>query len=618
MKIKISILGGKRQGDAFELSLVESRSKSAIFILEDEAIEISFASEFFYDKISLILYENEVQPTVIEQYNDLWIYKWQPRRLGKFTYECFFHNYYGVAELALELKIEEKTEIFNFQAIEVLAKKINAERVEKMLSFLAGVDSEVLCSFFRVTRRQAGYKHGDTPVEILLEQIENITEKTSILVKKIINRPITKLSTREKYVYPNDSTNVDDLTLSWLCNNIDELFETDCIDHAILEYNNSLYRAGKLIEHKAVEDSDVYENQVIYGFINTLIQTTSKLLFGFEMPEGKVNKINGTPLGYVSFFSQIQRFQKNINQRKILKCKSILANLHSIKRVMTEKIPSKKYIVGIPTFTMKAKKDPLYLSLFKKIVDWYRFGSPDWSVQEELLSIQSIPKLFEYYSLFYIKVVLEAKYSSEFLTDPVGESLSFSLNLKKGLRLSLFYEPKYWMINHPKVDFRGLVNTEGWTTYNGKVSKRSSSSRFSNRSPDFVIKISDDYNNDKYIILDAKYTYSDKAFTQYLPDLTLKYLHGLHSISNVKNIITGLMILNPDEESKIRDFHHGNFDVFSEKPALPFLLCASIAPGDEFIGNSQFENTLLKVIDLTIRQFKEINADVYSLNVVRA
>ncbi|EPZ9226148.1 TPA: DUF2357 domain-containing protein [Proteus mirabilis] len=618
MKIKISILGGKRQGDAFELSLVESKCKSAIFILEDEAIEISFSSKLFYDKVSLLLYENEMQPTAIEQRDDLWIYKWQPRRLGKFNYECFFHNYYGIAELALELKIEEKIEIFNFQAIEVLARKINAERVEKMLSFLAGVDNEVLCSFFRVTRRQAGYKHGDTPAEILLEQIENITENTSILVKKIINRPITKLSTIGKYVYPNDSTNVDDLTLSWLCNNIDELSETDSIDHAILEYNDNLYIAGKLIEHKATEDSDVYENQVIYGFINTLIQTASMLLFGFEMPEGKINKSNETPLGYISFFSQIQRFQKSINQRKILKCKSILANLHSIKRMLTEKIPLKKHIVGIPTFTMKAKKNPLYLSLFKKIVDWYRFGSPDWSVQEELLSIQSIPKLFEYYSLFYIKAILEKNYNSNFSNESVSESLIFSINIEKGLRLSLFYEPKYWMVNHPKVDFRGLVNTEGWTTYNGKVSKRSSSSRFSNRSPDFVIKINDDYNNGKYIILDAKYTYSDKAFTQYLPDLTLKYLHGLHSISNVKNIITGLMILNPDEESKVRDFHHSNFDVFSEKPALPFLLCGSISPGDEFIGNSQFENTLLKVVDLTMRQLNEINKNIYSLNTALA
>ncbi|UUP58020.1 DUF2357 domain-containing protein [Escherichia coli] len=618
MKIKISIWGGKRQGDAFELPLVEARSNSSFFILEDESIEISFSSDIYYDKISLLLYENEVEPTIIENHNDLWTYKWQPKRLGRFSHECFFHNYYGVAELMLEAQIKEQIKLFNFQPIEVLAKKINAERVEKMLSFLAGIDSEALCSFFRVTRRKAGYKHGDTPAEILLEQIENTTEKTSTLVKKIITRPITKLSTREKYVYPDNSTNVDDLTLSWLCNNADELFETDYIDNAVLEHNNNLYGARKLIEYQATEDSDVYENQVLHGFINTLIQTTSTLLSGFESPERKVYKVNGTPSGYVSFFSQIQKFQKSINERKILKCKSILVNLHSIKRLMTEKIPSKKNIVGIPTFTMKAKKDSLYLSVFKKIVDWYRFGSPDWSVQEELLSIQSIPKLFEYYSLFYIKVVLEKKYISKSTIEPTSESLSFSFNLKKDLKLNLFYEPKYWMAKHPMADLRGLVNTEGWTIYNGKVSKRSSSGRFSNRSPDFVIKISDTFDNEKFIILDAKYTYSDKAFIHYLPDLTLKYLHGLHSISNAQNKIAGLMILNPDEESQVRDFHNSAFDVFSETPAMPFLLCASVAPGDEFIGNNRFEHTLMKILDLTLEQFKKSHEDIYSLRAIRA
>lgn len=618
MKIKISFLGGKRQGDAFELPLVELKSNSSFFILEDEPIEISFSSEFYYDKVSLLLYENEIEPTVIENHNDLWTYKWQPKRLGRYSHECFFHNYYGIAELMLEAQIKDQNKLFNFQPIEVLAKKINAERVDKMLSFLAESDSEALYSFFRVTRRKAGYKHGDTPVEILLEQIESTTEKTLALIKKIITRPITKLATREKYVYPDNSTNVDDLTFSWLCHNVDELFETDNIDNAILEDNNKFYGARKLIEYQATENTDVYENQVLHGFINTLIQTASTLLSGFENSERKNHKVNGTPSGYISFFSQIHKFHKSINDRKVLKCKYILVNLHSIKRLMMERMPSKKFIIGIPIFTMKAKKDSLYLSAFKKIVDWYRFGSPDWSVQDELLSIQSIPKLFEYYSLFYIKAVLEKKYISKSVIDPTSETLSFSFNFKKDLTLNLLYEPKYWMAKHSLADLRGLVNTEGWTIYNGKVSKRSSSGRFSNRSPDFVIKISNSFDNEKFIILDAKYTYSDKAFAHYLPDLTLKYLHGLGSISNTQNQISGLMILNPDERSQVRDFHNSTFDIFSETPAMPFLLCASVAPGDEFIDNNKFEHSLMKIIDLTIENFKERNKEIFSLKAIRA
>jgi hypothetical protein len=106
-----------------------------------------------------------------------------------------------------------------------------------------------LC-FFRVTRRKAGFKNGDTPAEILLEQIESIVEITTALIRKIIQRPISKLTSREKYVYPSDNTNIDDLTLSWLCSNTDELFETDSYESAILEFNDELYGARKLIEHQ--------------------------------------------------------------------------------------------------------------------------------------------------------------------------------------------------------------------------------------------------------------------------------------------------------------------------------------------------------------------------------
>ncbi|MGQ6154147.1 DUF2357 domain-containing protein [Serratia sp. IR-2025] len=618
MRIEIKILRGRRQGNTFELPVIDFKENSEIFVLEDEVLELSFYSDKFYDKITLALHENEIAPTLVEDYNGAWVYKWLPKRTGAYAQECFFHNYYGIAELSLELFYEGKSEIVNFNPLEVLAKKINAERVEKMLSFLAKTDSEALCSFFRVTRRKAGYQDGDTPVDILLEQVENTVEKTSSLIKKLVNAPITKLSNREKYVYPNDSTNVDDLTLSWLCNNADELFEVDCIDSAILEFNNCFYGVKKLIELQAIEDSDVYENQVLHGFINTLIHTTSMLLSGFEFPEKKTQKFHGGPDGYLSFFSQIQKFQKNINARKVEKCKSILSTLHSVKKLMPEKIPSKKAVTGIPIFTMKAKKESIYLSIFRKIVDWYRFGRPDWSVQDELLSIQSIPKLFEYYTLFYIKSILDHHFSFKSLPENNNGFMLFEFPIKQELKLSFLYEPKYWMARHSLADLRGLVNSEGWTIYNGKVSKRSSSGKNSNRSPDYVIKISNALNNERYVILDAKYTTTDKAFTHYLPDLTLKYIHGLNLISKTHNPIIGLMIINPDNNPQVRDFHNSVFELFSDTPAMPFLQCATITPGEEFRSNNKFENSLLKMLELTEIQLKKDIGNSYQQITLRA
>lgn len=140
-------------------------------------------------------------------------------------------------------------------------------------------------------------------------------------------------------------------------------------------------------------------------------------------------------------------------------------------------MPAKKYNRSAHVYN-ESQKGSFIPFCFQKIVDWYRFGKPDWSVQEELLSIQSIPKLFEYYSLFYIREILGQHIGSKSAPEPVNESISFVFNLRKGATLKLLYEPKYWMATHPMADLRGLVNSEGWTTYNGMVTHRSSSGDF--------------------------------------------------------------------------------------------------------------------------------------------
>ncbi len=607
MKIYLKILNGKRQNTVLTLnSLSEFIIKGAAnnFVLEDEALELSIHSQENLGRPKILLYENEIDVTYIDEINDEWIYTWTPKRLGRDYYECFFHNYYGIAELSVELSLDQQTKVIDFEPIEVLAKKINAERVELMLNFLANKHSDALCAFFRVTRRKAGYVLGDTPAEILLEQLESTINKTLILVRKIIQSPITKLSSSESYVIPSDSTNIDDTSLAWICDNIDELYETDCANTAILEHDYKLYSAAKIRENKLYEDTNVYENQIIHGFISTLCIATSTLLYGFESPFKSSINSNATPLGYLSFFTQIQKFHKNINERKTSKCKVLLMQLHSLKKTMNDKLVINKEIKGIPVFTMKAKNNSIYLSLFKKIVEWNRYGKPDWSVQDELLSIQSIPKLFEYYSLFYIKDLLDLKLKFSPETEFNSRDFKFSYPLHNDIKLSLYYEPKFWTVNHSNADLRGLVNSEGWTIYNGKVNQRSSSHKHSNRSPDFVITIEKDDIIIKSYIMDAKYTTSEKAFIHYLPDLTLKYLHGIHSVNSRASTTSGLLIINPDASPHAKHFHSKNFDLFSEYPVSPYITCVGVNPGEEFKDNSDFENIINRVIDLLSKEFK--------------
>lgn len=128
--------------------------------------------------------------------------------------------------------------------------------------------------------------------------------------------------------------------------------------------------------------------------------------------------------------------------------------------------------------------------------------------------------------LFYIKEKVEKTLHISSETSALMSDEKFECTLGSST-FSIRYEPKYWMPRHSKAMTENLLNTEGWTIRNNKPSERGHYGINSKRSPDYVFCTK---NNAKtiYYVLDAKYTIPDKAFTKYLPELALKYLHGLY------------------------------------------------------------------------------------------
>lgn len=609
MKLEITILNGARKGSIIHLHEQDNSHHIVSHVLEDEAVSIKLMTTQPYDKVELCLHENIMECNTYNEVNGVWEYSWIPRKISNQFYESFFHNYFGIAEFHLLLISSNEEKLIQLERLDVLARKINAERVDDMLSFLAKHNSDALCAFFRVTRRNAGFKDGDTPADIYLEWIEKTTSAISQLTNEVLLEPITKLTTKYQFISPNETTNVDDQTLSWLCDNLDELFESDNEFSSILEYNGQLYSSRKIRENSLHNDTNVYENQVIHGFITTLKLAVSGLLAGFEsapLPNDKQNISND----YVSFYNQIRKFQRKINEKKVYKCRELLTLLGSIKTKIQRKIPVKRQLTGIPTLTMKVKKNKSYLTLFTKIASWHRFGSPDWSMQEELLSIKSMPKLFEYYTLFYLKEKLDVYFNASAVFTPDSNQITFLYNYGS-VMFTLHYEPKYWMPLSNNAGESLLINAEDWTVYNGNVSKRAHHTKNSNRSPDFVITASKDNINNHYI-LDAKYTNDKKAFTHYLPELTLKYMHGLQGNNDSKNEILGLTIITPHDHAILRHFHSDDYNLFAEKPVFPALNVASVKPGEEFKENIIFEKVIARVLDLMLDKYTLDN--VYEIN----
>ncbi len=612
MMLAIQILNGSCQGEVLELFSTSPSPPTPITLREDDVIRFTTVLDEDLLNLTLVLHENEVLYTRRFEKDGRWIYEWLPKDMGN-RKEAFFHNYYGLAELTLIAKNPQNSDEFIFfrelNPIEVLAKKINAERISYMLDFLARQDGKDLASAIRITRIRAGYKDGGRTATFLLERIEH----NLIFLKKALpaigSRPIMKLEQISRLVIPNQETLIDERSLSWITENTDNLYQASSLDESILSFEGENFSAYKIIESQTDASFDVYENQVLHGFIATLI-------FASKDIQAKLSRYANMQLqptrhfeGYVSFFSQLNKFSDAINKSKFERCSQLIIELSRIHAWLKQKLPVKKTCLGIPHFTQKAKYNLCYQQVFNRMISWHRHGAPDWSFQDELNSIKDIPRLFEYYLLCVTKHHLENMGTPDVpVTQEYTKESSDIFEYKWGeTKIRLMYEPQIWMAGHTQINSMNLVNTEGWTTINREnnywpnaklLKPRGSTGRNSNRCPDLMIEISQENNNSSHIIIDAKYTDSKKAFITELPSLTMKYIHGIHQRNSHKNQTRALMIVNPDEKAHTKHFHHDDYSIYGRYPVTPALMVTSIDVSKAHESNSNIRGDISRLIEL--------------------
>jgi hypothetical protein len=580
------------------------------------------------------------------QNGDEWIYEWSPG-FGEYRYNCFFQNYYGLATLDLLVDYDElasgrydggvpvlldSTAVIEYQEIEVLAKAENAHRVDAMIGFLASQDPNLIASVFRVTRLRSGFQHDDGRADNqYLDRIERNVIQLEQLIGRIISHPLTKTSASPRLIVPTRDSVVDDKTVAWINDNLSELSETDNPYDSILELDGVHYSANKIQEIFVDKKTDCYENQVVHGYASQLKFAVKSILS--SMQDRKLVVPRETPKGYSSFFSQISKYSGIINRNKIDKCESLDSRLSTILARLRKYLPVSHYAFGIPRITPKAKVNSYYREVFFKMIELLRFGKPDWSATDELLSITSISKLFEYYCLFLVRSKMERAFGASSLPLALphnSDDLAKFQYSWKGLSIDLLYEPNYWTAGHVEAVNAVEVNSEGWTKnkverykYSNNAvdgfskGKRGNRHFYSRRTPDLVVTIRSSEQESKSIIIDAKYTRNEKAFLEYLPDLTMKYIHGIHHKDTGVNNSVALMIINPTSDllERTRHFHSDSYSIFGKYPVVPALLVSSLDFNTAESHDSEFSKCLMRLLELTLNKF-EVNENDHGLYIV--
>lgn len=597
MELYAEILNGKRRGNSFRLPLVGEAAVEAIpYVLETEAIAFHLKVDEPCDHVELML--EQLNYSMHPQMNgdDSCIYSLLPNRTLKGYYETLFFNYFGLASLALKVSKGGETIIYEVCPFEVLARQLSADQAERMLTYLLRDTEADLLKALGATRLGADPNgSGDNP-EKLLEQLLQHIALLEDVAPYIAHRPLTALTARAELVDGVSVDAIDENGVGWLLENLSVLEETDNPDKAHLE-NDGIYLSAAELQTTVIrEDTDILENRALHGYVRSMQEFVHELLSGYQGSEYPTS--NNSHDGYVSFFTAMQRWIGKLAGIRVESLRDCELRLRKLDATFCQYLPVRQDVIGIPQFSQRIKSNTHYLTVFKSASSWYQRNKIDWRTHQMLLAINSVPKLWEYYT-----VVRMQRWCKRF-----GEGISSSCDSLWSGSFSnwtahLYYEPYYWMTGHRNAGV--VVNSQlrsairARQDYPGRIRQ----GEYNRRVPDIIIELrppEDSTLPTKLLAFDAKYTSREKAFEHYLPDVTLKYVHGI-SHKSQGACIESMLVLYPDVDDALMDFHAHPYNLFGSRPHFPVLgaQAMSLGHGDEE-SHWQFERTLERLIELAI------------------
>ncbi len=586
MELKLYILNGIRRGEVISLSEVNKPTQKVTpWVLEDEAIEFSLKVLGSYKAAILEVYEHSILASKINSINDERVteFTWSPA-IGDYQIEKLFFNYFGLSELKITLLDYDGgvEKIISYQPLQVAAKKSSAKDVEEMFEYLSEASSEVLHCAFSATRKSAGFSDGVISPTHIFDKLQYSVDLLQKALPELFHKSITRLTPVQRLVPTSGKEELDDASIGWLLENLSVLEPNENPDQAHVYYDGQHYRASTMCVPILTENSDIYENRVIHGFLEFLLREAQQLLQRYNNILDSSKAIRDLPDGYISFFDKLSRFKSQLMDFQINRIERIIEPIKQLKSILDYKLPVSRVSGERPVITFKVRNNSIYREVFLEIIKWHELGAVDWSAYENLLAIQSIPVLFEFYC--YFRVVESINLYFNGFDSGSMDDLELGFEDANGNQVIIEKEPNYWTSLHASRHIEGIVNSEGYTIkHKSNFTPRGQTGPNSRRQPDIVIQLKNpEKGTVQLLVIDAKYTSSKLAFVNYLPELTMKYVHGIHLPEQEQPTVTSLTILYPDKsKSALYSYHYKEMGLFGSYPVKPSLQTLGLVLGSK-------------------------------------
>lgn len=467
------------------------------------------------------------------------------------------------------------------------------ETVEQIYNMLEEIESKLpnfleIC--FSKSKKKSGLLHDKhrsifNTFKILEEIIDtyehNYANFCNFKKNKIIEKPVI--------VDSNSMRKINDDSLRWMVSNPEYLVPSNH-DQGI-SIGRKKYLPLKIRTFTKEYSYEIYENQTILGFLDSLVSYTQSQLNEFENEIKRISTISK------EIIKQLPNTHELTGRCVLVFYRGIIHKLEQNHKIL-EELYHKYFILfkctpliinDIPKSTNIFRKIRHYKLCYECIAKWFEMGNYSLEHLDYLFKLKTLSRIFEYFCLLKLQYAIEKNEYIFQSADRVGEidelndehSINNIYKFSNGkYNLKLLYEPIIF-----KQKLYSDLNLYS-TGYN--FSKRCWNDYWT---PDFIIELEC---NDRryYMILDAKYSTLKNVRQYYIPELILKYGTQIASKDKYYSDVIAIGAIYPNDGNKI--FYYKKESNISNRKSLPIYFSMAIEKGDN--GDTALSNHLNKLI----------------------
>lgn len=506
-------------------------------------------------------------------------------------------NHFGLASVALFFGVV--SELFRITPINAVATKINKEQAEKILGYLSLKMADVTKLCFSKTQSGSDSQPGDN-VDTLtkLNFSRKILETINASRNRFMTQPCKRSSEQLRVTPYDDGSHITDKEIDWLFKHLDQLYPVP-VDSSRVSIQNRHYSIDKIQRTVVEKNTNLFENQVIYGFLLNLKK------FLLDIPDHfKSYKPSSKYSGFYTFDSILQTIEEPLLQRRHREAVNLIRQCSDLISFFEKYLPCQNKGVLRPTLTPLAKRYTHYERAFRLIDEWYTLGQPKWSGANYLFGMKSLDKLYEFFCLYklidclldagYSLVTSETRTASRELgtigragTDSDDELSNYYVFTGSDKNIQLSYEPTIWSYSKYSkpndlidVFHAGTGYRSCWT-------------------PDFLMESERD-GVKSYLIFDAKYSDHLNTKDKHLPEIISKYYLKTRILSSQGVIdppgaIKAVYAFIPKTFKDDHGIYGGPFNIGQSLAAAPFFGYVKLSPEEER-GFNSLVRQMVKVI----------------------